>query len=163
MTGSDVYRRIQNHCRLSCVILVLYCVVVANVWWIWSAASDHRVERAWTVIAAWGLVFTAWMAWNAWGDYRAVERAIRGGYAQSRGVRWWIAVGALVGNQLTLFVWAGFILVGVMSMFRLGIEYAGWVLIAMEAVFAVRQGWERFVRVRALGRPHAPRASGGTR
>lgn len=129
------------------------------------------LEISWSAVAAVGVVFTFWMILDAWLDYRAVTRAVRGGYAKARGARWWIAVGSLVGNSLTAFVWLGFLLVGLIAM-----QFpspppppdqppvnvaAGWILIGMEAVLASIQVWGRFVRGRVAGRPHVPTVRGG--
>jgi hypothetical protein len=102
------------------------------------------LELTWSIIALIGVILTGWMILDSWLDFRAVQRAIRGGYAKARGARWWIATGALIGNSLTAFVWAGFLLVG---------------LIAMEAVLAATQVWMRYVRVKVAGRPHLPTSS----
>jgi hypothetical protein len=127
------------------------------------------LELTWSIIALIGVILTGWMILDSWLDFRAVQRAIRGGYAKARGARWWIATGALIGNSLTAFVWAGFLLVGLIAM-----QYpppppntdqtvsnmaAGWVLIGMEAVLAATQVWMRYVRVKVAGRPHLPTSS----
>lgn len=124
------------------------------------------LEIAWSGVALVGILLSAWMMTDAYLDYRAVRLAVRGGYAKARGARWWIAVGALVGNSLTAFVWAGFLAVGVIAMQfpppppnpdqHVSNMVAGWVLIAMEAVLASIQLWTRFVRQRVVGNPHRP-------
>ena len=129
-------------------------------------ASVSWLEVTWSVIAAVGVLLTAWMILDAYLDYRAVSKAVRGGYAITRGARWWIAVGALGANGLTLLVWAGFLVVGLIAM-----QYpppprtsdqstvnaaAGWVLIAMEGLLAAIQVWSRVVRHHVAGRPHLP-------
>jgi hypothetical protein len=127
------------------------------------------LEVSWSVIAAVGLLVTVWMILDAWLDYRAVVRAIREGYAVTRGARWWLAVGALVGNGLTACVWAGFVAVGLIAMQfpppppnveQSGSNMvAGWVLIGMEALLASTQVWMRYVRLQVTGHPHLPTKS----
>ncbi len=124
------------------------------------------LEISWTIIAAVGVLVTAWMIVDAYLDYRVVVRAIRGGYALARGARWWIAVGALVANAMTVLVWAGFLVVGLIAMQfpppppnaaqTTSNVAAGWVLIGMEALLASTQVWARFVRIQVAGRPHLP-------
>lgn len=124
------------------------------------------IEITWTIIAAVGVLLTGWMILDAWLDFRAVKSAIRGGFARAYGARWWIALGSLVGNGLTLFVWAGFLLVGVIAMQfpppppspnqAASNMWAGWVLIGMEALLAAIQVWSRVVRQKVVGRPHLP-------
>lgn len=124
------------------------------------------LEMTWTLVALVGVLLSAWMILDATLDYRAVRVAIRDGYARAQGARWWIAVGALVGNGLTLLVWVGFFIVGLIAM-----QYpppprttpqeatntiAGWVLIGMEVLLASAQIWTRFVRLRVTGNPHVP-------
>jgi len=112
------------------------------------------------------MLLTAWMISDAWMDYRAVMLGIRGGYAKARGARWWIALGALVGNGMLVLVWAGFVVVGVAAMNappppvtteQASISaIAGWTLIAMEALLTSTQIWARIVRLKSIGRPHLP-------
>lgn len=122
------------------------------------------LEIAWSAIAAIGLGITAWMLIDGWLDFRAVGQAILGGFARRRGARWWLAVGAVTGNAITLFVWAGFLFVGLIAMNtppppppQEQSIAAGWTLIAMEALLAGTQIWARFVRQRVAGRRHSPR------
>ncbi len=127
------------------------------------------LELSWTIIAVVGVLVTVWMIIDAYLDYRVVVRAIRGGYARARGARWWIAVGALVANAMTVLVWVGFLVVGLIAMQfpppPPNVEQAGsnaaagWVLIGMEALLAATQVWARFVRIQVAGRPHLPRTT----
>lgn len=124
------------------------------------------IEIAWSVIAGIGMLITGWMILDSWLDYRAVRRGIRGGYARARGARWWIALGALVGNGMYLFVWAGFVGIGLIAMQypppprlpdqEVSTMWSGWMLIAMEGLLALAQVWARFVRGRVVGNPHTP-------
>lgn len=126
------------------------------------------IELAWSAVAVVGVLLSLWMIADAWLDLQVVRRAILGGYARSRGARWWIAVGALVGNVLTAFVWLGFLLVGLIAMQHPAATpvaerpqinvAAGWVLLAMEALLAAIQVWSRIVREYVVGRPHIPMA-----
>lgn len=132
-------------------------------------SNASPLELSWSAIAAVGVLLTGWMIFDAYLDYRAVKQAVQGGYARSRGARWWIAVGALVGNSMTVFVWAGFLLVGLIAMQypppppspdqTVSNMWAGWVLIGMEALLAAIQVWSRFVRLQVAGRPHTPGTS----
>jgi hypothetical protein len=123
------------------------------------------LEITWSAVAAIGVLFTAWMIVDAYWDYRAVRAGIRAGYVKPQGDHWWISFGAVVGYSLTLLVWVGFLIVGIIAM-----EYppppptaqqadvnavAGWVLIGMEALLAATQIWYRFVRQK-IDRPHIP-------
>lgn len=124
------------------------------------------LEIAWSAIAGVGMLLTAWMIFDAALDYRAVMRGVRGGYAKARGARWWIALGALVGNGMLVLVWAGFLVVGMVAMSSppppataeqtAVAAIAGWALIAMEGLLAATQVWSRVVRVKSIGRPHLP-------
>lgn len=128
--------------------------------------TASALEITWSAVALVGVLFSVWMIVDAYWDLWVVEQAIRGGYAKARGARWWIAIGALVGNGMTAFVWAGFLLVGLIAMQyappppnpeqAVSNMWAGWVLIGMEALLASIQIWTRFVRLRVVGRPHTP-------
>lgn len=124
------------------------------------------IELAWSIIAGIGVLLSLWMIADAWLDYRSVVRGIRGGYARARGARWWIAVGALGGNAMLVLVWLGFLAIGVLAMQypppprepdqQVSNQWAGWVLIGMEALLAATQVWARLVRLQVAGRPHLP-------
>lgn len=126
------------------------------------------IELAWSLIALGGVMVTGWMILDAYMDYRAVVRGIRGGYARARGARWWIAVGSFVGNSMTLLVWVGFLAIGLIAMQypppprepdqQVSNMWAGWLLIGMEGLLAAAQLWARIVRIKAVGNPHTPRA-----
>jgi hypothetical protein len=124
--------------------------------------TANPIEISWSAVAAIGVLFTFWMIIDAYLDYLAVQTGVRGGYAKARGARWWIASGALIGNGLTLLVWAGFLVVGGMAIFDLWEEWAGWILIGMEALLATIQIWSRIVRYKVAGRPHVPRVPRST-
>jgi hypothetical protein len=126
--------------------------------------SASSIEVTWTAVALLGVLMTAWMIADAHLDYRAVRRGIRAGIAVAYGPRWWIAVGALVGNGLTLLVWLGFLVVGLLAMQfpppppnteqNVVSMVIGWVLIAMEALLASVQVWSRIVRLKVIGLRH---------
>jgi hypothetical protein len=127
--------------------------------------SASPIEITWTAVALCGVLLTVWMIVDVYLDYRFVRRGIRAGIAVAYGPRWWIAVGALVGNGLTLLVWLGFLVVGLLAMqfpppppnTEQGVVsmVIGWVLIAMEALLASVQVWSRIVRLKVAASQHA--------
>lgn len=118
------------------------------------------LELTWTVIAGIGLLFSGWLTGGGWYDLAAVRVAIADVPPRARawGPRWWVALSAVVANGLLCLVWAGFIATGLIAMQfpapppnpsqQVSNMWAGWVLIAMEALLAGVQAWHLFVRGR---------------
>jgi Na+/proline symporter len=118
------------------------------------------LEQVWTAIAVAGFVFSAWLAADGWIDLSAVRAGVRARPPRARiwGPRWWIALSSIVANGLLCLVWLGFGLIGVVAMGyppptpspdqHVSNMWVGWVLIGMEALLALVQGWHLFVRGR---------------
>jgi hypothetical protein len=78
--------------------------------------------------------------------------------ARKWGPRWYVALSAIVANATLCLVWAGFIVIGLIAMQfpppppnpdqSVSNMWAGWVLIAMEALLAGVQAWHLWVRGR---------------
>lgn len=124
------------------------------------SATASPLELAWAGIAAIGLLFSGWLAFVGWLDFSAVRAAIKAVPPRARpwGPRWYVALSAVVANVALCLVWGGFIFIGVVAMQfpppppttdqAVSNMWVGWVLIAMEGLLAMVQGWHLFVRGR---------------
>src|SRR5688500_11525535 len=86
-------------------LLVVVLVVAAISWVLNDSSQMTQQERAWTLIAACGLVFTSWLIDDSIKNLQALYRAIHLGYAWVYGPRWWLAVGSMVSSIGMYLVW----------------------------------------------------------
>lgn len=138
----------------------LLILVASAIWVSEGTRNSSYIERTWTAIAAYGLMFSAWLTASGWLDLDAVLEASRALPPRARawGPRWWVGLSSVVANGLLCLVWAGFMTIGLIAMQfpppppnpdqQVSNMWAGWVLIAMEAILAGVQAWHLFVRGR---------------
>lgn len=116
------------------------------------------LELSWTALAVAGLLFSVWLAAGGWFDLAAVRAAIVEVPPRARawGPRWWVGLSSVVANSALCLVWLGFILIGFIAMQfppppptatqQVSNQWAGWVLIGMEAILVSVQAWHLYVR-----------------
>jgi hypothetical protein len=137
-------------------LLVLALLGIALVWVLDDSVQMTQQERAWTLIAACGLVFTSWLIDDSIKNLQALYVAIRRGYAWVYGPRWWLAVGSVVSSVGMYFIWLGFVLLGVVVLhvapdtplaIRLTVaSMTGNTLISMTSILLLLQIWYVFIR-----------------
>lgn len=153
--------RAREHCKVWCWYGAGLLTLVLSVLWVaHGTVRSSYIERAWTLIAVYGLLFSIWLAGGGWWDLAAVREAIHAVPPRARawGPRWWVGLSSVVANGMLCLVWLGFIAIGVIAMQfppptpspdqQVSNQWAGWVLIAMEALLVAVQAWHLFVRNR---------------
>lgn len=116
------------------------------------------LELSWTVIAMIAFGFTVWIVNDNARNYAAIRAEVRRRRGRTWGPRWWVAFASLVSSVAMLFVWVGFLLVGVLSMtagvhsdaaYRAWVSsVSGWTLVGMATILAGIQIWQVFARSR---------------
>lgn len=131
------------------------------------SGTANPLEITWTAVALLGLGFTLWKLLDDWRNWQAIRLAIRLGRAVRGGPRWWLSLASLGSSAGQSVVWSGFLAIGVIAMRaappltpdrQAASEASGWVLIAMELVLAVVQGWQIYARSQMRGMRIPPNA-----
>jgi len=118
------------------------------------------LELTWTVVALAGLIFSAWLSFAGWLDLSAVRAAIRDVPPRARifGPRWYVGLTGVVDNSALCLVWIGFIVIGLLAMRyppppptteqAVSNQWVGWLLIMIEMLLVLVQGWRMFIRMK---------------
>jgi hypothetical protein len=162
-------RRFLALVRWPRVALAAMIVVAAglSVWWVSNPTpSGTALERGWTAIALWALLFTCWLLDNSIRDFNAVRTGIRLHMAVVYGPRWWIALASMVTCAVMYVIWIGFAIIGILSLsisptspeqlrMRIG-TVTGIVLVTMTVLLAAIQAWQVYARNKVKVAPPYP-------